>query len=638
MSMATPIHATPAGGSATTDVITQKLPLGVAGRWCRVSVARAATPAWWCRVECMDPARGQVVRSQFLPPGTYGGGRITRAGLVHVPGTAESVTVTIFGAKAGETHVAITPLRRLDAAIRLFAFGWRLCWPALQGDPRGRLSRLRAVIGQAPARAGEAPPYALWIHLYESALPSPRPAPGFTPAIAVVGGSDAEYAASVASLREFPEDIALIRIVSPDDWRRIPPGWVIILSGGDRLAAGAAAWFADGAARQPTPALIVADCDTMDAAGGRLSPLLKPHAGIDPHSAPWMLRGACAVRFAAPPAALSVDATKAILQSIAETPGGLIHVPRVLTHCVPNSGRSIIAAPSLHCRAVSAGPPVHAVIPSALRSAAALACISAVAQRTKYDNLRITVAVSDIQSADPKLVRQVAKLPRAEVLELAIRPFNYPAVNNLAVQRGARSEFLLLLNDDVVPQAEDWLGHMVGHMAQPDVGIVGARLLYGNGMVQHEGVIMGLAHLCEHAGRLNPGAAGGVGRYDRDVSAVTAACLLIRSELYAALGGMDEEYAIALNDVDLCLRTREAGFRVVYCAQASALHFESLSLGRHYAGERAARESQEVQRLRARWQAVIDADPTYNPLASLEPGREWQPAFPPRIGKMIGSA
>ena len=197
-------------------------------------------------------------------------------------------------------------------------------------------------------------------------------------------------------------------------------------------------------------------------------------------------------------------------------------------------------------------------------------------------------------------------------------------------------------------------------MQDPRVGIVGARLLYGNGMVQHEGVIMGLANLCEHAGRLrlasDPGwhgrnlAGWGLaddglpgrdlpnwGMVDRQVSAVTGACLLIRTALYRDLGGMDTAYAVALNDVDLCLRAREAGWRVVYCAGAELHHYESLSLGRHYAGSRAVLESQEVRRLRGRFGSVIEADPFYSPSASLQPGREWQPAFPPRhIGLTMG--
>jgi cellulose synthase/poly-beta-1,6-N-acetylglucosamine synthase-like glycosyltransferase len=95
---------------------------------------------------------------------------------------------------------------------------------------------------------------------------------------------------------------------------------------------------------------------------------------------------------------------------------------------------------------------------------------------------------------------------------------------------------------------------------------------------------------------------------------------------------------VALNDVDLCLRAREAGWRVVYCASAELVHYESLSLGRHYAGSRAALESHEVRRLRSRFAAVIASDPFYSPNASLQPGREWQPAFPPRpAGPILGT-
>ncbi len=194
-------------------------------------------------------------------------------------------------------------------------------------------------------------------------------------------------------------------------------------------------------------------------------------------------------------------------------------------------------------------------------------------------------------------------------------------------------DFLLLLNDDVAPNVPDWLDLMLAHMQDSRVGIVGARLLYGNGMVQHEGVILGLADLCEHAGRLRDGAdpgPHGIGVVCRQVSAVTAACMLVRASLFRDLGGFDEGFAIALNDVDFCLRARRAGWRIVYCAEAVLTHYESLSLGRHYEGARAALERIEVRRLRDRWAAEISADPFYNPQASLDPGREWQPAFCPR--------
>jgi GT2 family glycosyltransferase len=271
-------------------------------------------------------------------------------------------------------------------------------------------------------------------------------------------------------------------------------------------------------------------------------------------------------------------------------------------------------------------------VPSAVRTRHVLDCLKRILATNSYRNFTATLALAAPASADAGILAAAASLPGVRVLNFDIVPFNYAAVNNAAAGT-VESDLLLLLNDDVAPMAANWLDAMVAHMQDPRVGVVGARLHYGNGMVQHEGVIMGLANLCEHAGRLRAGAdpgPHGIGLMAREVSAVTGACLLIRTSLYRQLGGMDENFAVALNDVDLCLRVRQSGHSVVYCPEAALFHYESLSLGRHYAGSRAGLESVEVQRLRGLWANVINADPFYNPQASLEPGREWQPAFPPR--------
>jgi GT2 family glycosyltransferase len=144
---------------------------------------------------------------------------------------------------------------------------------------------------------------------------------------------------------------------------------------------------------------------------------------------------------------------------------------------------------------------------------------------------------------------------------------------------------------------------------------------------------MGLANLCEHAFRLaDRGESGpqGLAKLDRRVSAVTAACMLVKRSLYESLGGLDEAFAIALNDVDFCLRAGQAGACIVLAAGVEMYHFESMSLGRHYQGWRAHLEAIEVRRLRESWAGVIAADPYYHPCASLELGREFQPGFPPR--------
>jgi len=325
-------------------------------------------------------------------------------------------------------------------------------------------------------------------------------------------------------------------------------------------------------------------------------------------------------------------------------PGAIAHIPRILTHIETGTAPPTHPAPRQR-RAASFAPSVTALVPSAARARHAVRCLRRVLETNSYNNFGVALALAAPDGASTRILRMLTALPRLRVLKLDIAPFNYAAVNNAAAHM-VDSDLLLLLNDDVAPRRlqaadADWLDAMVAHMQSPEVGIVGARLLYGNAMVQHEGVIMGLANLCEHAGRLRPGA--DPGPYDialmaREVSAVTGACLLIRAGLYRQLGGMDESFAVALNDVDLCLRVRQSGHKVIYCPEATLFHFESLSLGRHYAGARAGLESLEVRRLRARWAEVIAADPFYNPQASLEPGREWQPAFPPRGGQTVRMA
>jgi GT2 family glycosyltransferase len=309
----------------------------------------------------------------------------------------------------------------------------------------------------------------------------------------------------------------------------------------------------------------------------------------------------------------------------------------ILTHC-PRVAAPVVRPVLRRDSQPNAAPWVSIVIPSSLRSRHVLRCLRRLLRGTAYPAFEILLAVSGIDPADrvqAARLQEAALLPRTRLLRLDLPVFNYAAVNNQAAAQ-ATGEWLLLLNDDVVPITSDWLGRMVASVVAPDgtaADIVGARLLYGNGMVQHGGVIMGLANLCEHAFRLSArGDEGpqGLGQLQRQVSAVTAACMLVRRKLFESLGGFDEGFAIALNDVDFCLRLGQAGGRILFAGDIELYHFESLSLGRHYEGSRAALEAIEVARLRRRWPEMIAADPFYNPCASVEMGREFMPAFPPR--------
>ena len=194
-------------------------------------------------------------------------------------------------------------------------------------------------------------------------------------------------------------------------------------------------------------------------------------------------------------------------------------------------------------------------------------------------------------------------------------PFNYSALNNRAARR-ARGRFLCFLNDDVEALGTaDWLGPMLAHASDPGVGCVGAKLLYPDDTVQHAGVMLGMGRVAGHpfkgVARDAPGPGGWL-TAPRRVSAVTGACLVVRREVFEAVGGFDPGLAVAWNDVDLCLRADEAGYRCVWTPEAVLRHHESVSRrGSARRPDRATRRrhAHEVALMQARWGARLSSDP-----------------------------
>jgi len=196
------------------------------------------------------------------------------------------------------------------------------------------------------------------------------------------------------------------------------------------------------------------------------------------------------------------------------------------------------------------------------------------------------------------------------------------------------SDFVALLNNDLTVINLDWLEEMVGQALQPKVGAVGARLIYPDDRIQHAGVILGGGGVAAHAHkdlpRLNHG------YFSRailvqDLSAVTAACMLVRREAYLAAGGFDEEHLkVAFNDVDFCLRLRERGYRIVYTPYAEFYHHESASRGLEDTVRKHARFEAEIDYMHQRWGETLERDPAYNPNLSLV-SADFTLAFPPRL-------
>ena len=261
-------------------------------------------------------------------------------------------------------------------------------------------------------------------------------------------------------------------------------------------------------------------------------------------------------------------------------------------------------------------------------------CIKSVLAHTDYPNWEIIVL--DNQTTDPAALRYLADIAqdaRIRVVRYDL-PFNYSAINNFGVGV-ARGEIIGLLNNDVEVIHADWLTELVSHAVRPEIGAVGAKLLYSDGYVQHAGVVVGLGGLAGHVHRFiagdHPGYAG-LAQLTQAFSAVTAACLLVRRDVYLAVGGLDEEnLTVAYNDVDLCLRIRDAGFRNVWTPHALLYHHESYSRGddQESPAKRARFETEKAYMLK-RWHTDKVPDPFYSPNLTTDK-EDYSIAHVPRV-------
>jgi GT2 family glycosyltransferase len=213
------------------------------------------------------------------------------------------------------------------------------------------------------------------------------------------------------------------------------------------------------------------------------------------------------------------------------------------------------------------------------------------------------------------------------------RPFNFAALNNDAV-RQTTGDVICLLNDDTEVIEEDWLTEMVSQLAQPGVGAVGGKLHYPDGRIQHGGVLLGIGGVAAHDHRLSdrasPGYFGKLQLAHR-LSAVTAACMVVRREAWDAVAGFDEvNLPVAYNDVDFCLRLRSAGWDVVFTPHARLIHHESISRGPESEAARADEFAREATFMKVRWGTALRRDPYYNPNLTLD-ADNYSLAWPPRV-------
>lgn len=278
-------------------------------------------------------------------------------------------------------------------------------------------------------------------------------------------------------------------------------------------------------------------------------------------------------------------------------------------------------------------PRVALIIPTKDKPGLLRACVESILGMTEYPNLEIVVV--DNRSEERETLDYLAALEgraRCRVLRYD-HPYSFAALNNWAVSQ-TDAPLLAFVNNDIEAVTPGWLSEMVGHALRPEVGAVGARLCYPDGTLQHAGIVVGIGGLAGHPHLGMPcdtpgyyGRAACAQRY----SAVTAACMVMRREVFLALDGFDEQdFAVAFNDVDLGLRLNRAGYAVVWTPHAKLLHHESASLGPPTDEARRHRFERECANLRRRWPDALANDPFYNPNLTIT-GGDFTLASPPRV-------
>jgi GT2 family glycosyltransferase len=448
-----------------------------------------------------------------------------------------------------------------------------------------------------------------------------------------------------------------------------------LLDPGDELASHALYLVAEELNAHPDADVVYSDEDRVDEAGNRLDPFFKPDWSPDLLTSQNYVSRLAAYRTELVRRAggfreetrESADYDLCLRCVAGTSPERIVHLPHVLyhRHAIEGSSPGMLGAkdemqeagrralqdfvsrreplasvelglqPATYRirRPLPAKPPlVTLIIPTRDGCALLRQCLDSIRAKTTYPNYEILII--DNQSRDPETLRYFDDLRRSGQAAIVAydHPFNYSAINNFAVTH-ARGELIALLNNDIEVIGPDWLSEMVAQALRPEVGAVGAKLHYPDGSLQHAGVIVGLGGVADHGHRYLPREEPGYfGRAQvvHNLSAVTAACLVVRRDVYLQVGGLDDEHlAVAFNDVDFCLRLRDAGYLNVWTPYAELIHHESVSRGAEDTPEKQAREASEIEFMTRRWGARLSRDPYYSPNLSLD-SENFDLAWPPR--------
>ncbi|MFG6668729.1 glycosyltransferase family 2 protein [Halomonas sp. HNIBRBA4712] len=469
-------------------------------------------------------------------------------------------------------------------------------------------------------------------------------------------------------LNEWQRELAFLEVVESDtgsiasqrveSTTLLKTSWVWFLRPGDRLANNALFHVAGIAQDNPEACVLIADEDRLDEHDVRHSPQFKPEYNPDfLCSMPYMGRAVCYQREVLEPLLLEADIEHAnnsdwldyaqllaVLRQERFTPCWFAHVPHIAYHGVHSDPEtSYVPLLERHFALISAEarisegllpgsqrvqwpmpdpePLVSLLVPTRDGVDILRPCVDALLERTDYTHFELLIL--DNQST---CTEALAYLKEVEARDSRVRvihydhPFNYSSINNYGAAQ-ARGSIIGLINNDVEPTEGTWLTEMVEQVSRPEIGCVGAKLYYPNDTVQHGGVILGLGGMAGHSHRFfqrdDDGYMGRL-KVTQNLSAVTAACLLLRKSVFDEVGGLNETHlAVAYNDVDLCIKVREAGYRNLWTPYAALYHHESISRGADDTPEKRARWLKEFDYMRRSWGPLLDSDPAYNPNLTL---------------------
>jgi len=432
--------------------------------------------------------------------------------------------------------------------------------------------------------------------------------------------------------------------------------WIVFLQAGDQLAPHSLARCSNVIHAHKNACVLYADEDKISPTGRRHSPQFKPAWNpdllySDPHySHCWLIRADLCIRACE---ALNADAESPELYGIALEATALcdrdqiFHLPEVLYHRLDQSadprsssqtahrlerflarrGREVAVAhhPTgghlIHWQLPDPPPLVSVIIATRDRGDLLRCCLTSLAEHA-HGNPPTELILIDNGSSEPETLSYLAHLEQQDNVRVLRRPgkFNYAALNNEAVSL-ARGELIALMNNDVEATHAGWLAAMAAQALRPDIGAVGAKLLFPDGTIQHAGVLLGIGGIAGHAHKYLAAEDEGYQlrlHLAHNLSAVTAATLVVRKALFEEVGGFDAiNFAVNYNDVDFCLRLARAGYRNLFCPDAVLIHHESKSRGAPTSADANEEWQRERQAMVNRWGAVLLADPYYSPHLSL---------------------